>query len=561
MASLLIPAFQAGMSLLQYYRDKKHGTPAFDRTEEGKRLKRVIDEGLYSPTVRSKLLAPIARDVANRASIERAKAKGELIASGMDDGIAGKSLLTQPGMKAMEIISDKGEMLESQNELTKEQALDEYSFLKDKHNRTRLNESRERNANMVSGLFGVGINAVGNLRASAAEKLAKEGATNKTDVAWLERMGFTPERIEEIRNSGDVGKDANLSWLEKVVGPDEDRLRYLQDYYQNREDRTEDRSWAKTLRDFYVQDRSKNIIEHDEDRSLRLQDEARERTERIRQLERQRDVLEPASEKAMEIQAQIDQLNLEQSKANKELQDLLRPLQVQATTHGLKESMLPQYNLVQGVDEQGNPVYGNYNPRTGRIEPVQGITPGIKGQQLTITDLAKIKSDATEAYQKLYLDPISGRIREGAPTPEQYEENYISNLIDALGFGRKAVPEESGGISFEGVESMKDLPLMFQTYMSLDYSGKENLLNYLEKKGAKEKIKYLREEEKKYSKSDAGKKKTFEEAIISADKINKDKISRIPSNILKAEPVGFVLRPSVATSESTGKYLSKHYRK
>ena len=152
----LIPAgIQTTSSLLKYGTRKK--TPSFANTSYGRYLRKLREEGKYSPEVRSRMLGQVSSQAGNVAQQERARTRGLLEYSNMGESIAGIRELNAPGLERMRTVAGAGERLGIENELSKQQAGLQYAQLDTASQMQRKQEAQQAIGDLIGGFEGAGM--------------------------------------------------------------------------------------------------------------------------------------------------------------------------------------------------------------------------------------------------------------------------------------------------------------------------------------------------------------------------------------------------------------------
>ena len=169
MPGWLIPAgIQAGASVLGYLARRKRRTPEFGSTAHGKYLRKIREQGMYSPTAKAGILGEVGKQAGNIEHQERTRIRGYLESIGAGKSISGGKLLSSPGMERLRSVSGEAGKLERQNELSKVTAGEEFARRKTEHRRIRSGEKSEEVGGLVGGLAGAGMSAYGAFQAKEA---------------------------------------------------------------------------------------------------------------------------------------------------------------------------------------------------------------------------------------------------------------------------------------------------------------------------------------------------------------------------------------------------------
>jgi hypothetical protein len=153
-----IPAAIQGVSSLANFLTRKK-RPKYESTAEAKALQKLADEGAISPEERSRIMMAISRTAGNQASIERTRTKGNLIASGMNNSIAGTRALAEPGQVVTEVKGNAAADINAQNARTKSDAALQLATRKTAYNEGKRTEEGAARQGLISGLAGAGMSA------------------------------------------------------------------------------------------------------------------------------------------------------------------------------------------------------------------------------------------------------------------------------------------------------------------------------------------------------------------------------------------------------------------
>jgi hypothetical protein len=126
-----------------------------EETATGRLLMRRSSEGAYGPNVRRNILNTAGRASAAAEQTQTSAIRGGLVRSGMNDSIAGQSLLAQPGLRRAGQMGEVGERLEAANEESKMSARGDFAALSDQQDEA----GRESKRQALAGLLGSGVNA------------------------------------------------------------------------------------------------------------------------------------------------------------------------------------------------------------------------------------------------------------------------------------------------------------------------------------------------------------------------------------------------------------------
>ena len=127
MPAWAIPAISAGVSALGSFLSNRNRTPKFGSSEYAQYLRGIGKTGIYTPTVRNRILGSISRTAGNTAQQRTSYARGQLESRGMGRSIAGLRLLDRPGREAQYQVAEGAEKIETENELSKVNANESYA--------------------------------------------------------------------------------------------------------------------------------------------------------------------------------------------------------------------------------------------------------------------------------------------------------------------------------------------------------------------------------------------------------------------------------------------------
>jgi len=106
---------------------------SFEDTAYGRRLKRLSEVGMYSPSVTSSILGRVGKETATAGQQAKTAYKGRLISSGFEGSIAGERGLAEIDTSRMRTIGEKASEIEEANALSKEKYKTEYAQAKDRY--------------------------------------------------------------------------------------------------------------------------------------------------------------------------------------------------------------------------------------------------------------------------------------------------------------------------------------------------------------------------------------------------------------------------------------------
>lgn len=214
--AIAAPAAVKGISsLLAYSAAKRNRTPAFGNTAQGKYLRRVGKEGMFSPTARTNMMSRQAGLAGTQAFQRKTASRGWLESRGMGKSIAGRSLIDSVDASKQKTLSDYQRDLDTQNELSRESARAQYAGLADANSAQRRAESAERNTQLVQGLGGAVMSGLSAYAQSQPFKVP-DNFSNFTQpqlFEWAQNAGvgfddaqalFHNTRAEQPTNGGSV---------------------------------------------------------------------------------------------------------------------------------------------------------------------------------------------------------------------------------------------------------------------------------------------------------------------------------------------------------------------
>lgn len=128
----------------------------------GQELERQSKQGIYSPETRQYMMSRIGQNTAQAANQGRGQYSGQLTRMGLENSIAGQRGMNEFALKRMKTMADKGQEIESQNELSKVYAREKYGQLdyqdkmaayQDKYNRRTM--LMQNTQNLINGLTSI----------------------------------------------------------------------------------------------------------------------------------------------------------------------------------------------------------------------------------------------------------------------------------------------------------------------------------------------------------------------------------------------------------------------
>lgn len=133
----------------------------FEDTEYAKRLYDISKRGAYTSKVRSQIMGGVSRTAGAAASQARTGYKGNLIARGMENSIAGARGMGDIDTRYMNTLADTRRDVDIRNEQSKIDATDRYAQLKDASDAQRKQFSQMNNANLIGGVIDAGVGYYG----------------------------------------------------------------------------------------------------------------------------------------------------------------------------------------------------------------------------------------------------------------------------------------------------------------------------------------------------------------------------------------------------------------
>lgn len=205
-----LPAAISGVTTLaDYFGRKKNKMPKFKNTAAARELKRVSQQGVYSPEVKNNLLAQQAGQLGQQENQRRMSIKGHLMQSGMENSIAGLSPLMANERYTDAQQRDYGRTLDTQNALSKADARMQYAQASDQWSGARRNERSQRFQGLLGGLADTGMLAAqgyqqGQMQNAAQQRDAQmndllnqyEAAMKSGDYDTAEAIGFRIGALE-----------------------------------------------------------------------------------------------------------------------------------------------------------------------------------------------------------------------------------------------------------------------------------------------------------------------------------------------------------------------------
>lgn len=213
------------MSILSKAWKKQFGpkTKLFEKTERGKYLARVAEEGVYSPEMKRSMIGESTALNQAIAQKRRMRAKGGLIASGFGGSIAGQRLLAASGVQAQRNVSTEAAKIERENMLSRIGAEASLATGKDVSRQQRKAERQQTRAGFykLGGMaLGTLIPGVGNvLGASIGGRIGGAIGGEPLDVSgmardiYADRLSKYQIATEETK-AGYYGRDKERDYLD-----------------------------------------------------------------------------------------------------------------------------------------------------------------------------------------------------------------------------------------------------------------------------------------------------------------------------------------------------------
>lgn len=180
----------------------------YDKTAEGKYLKKLSKEGAISPEERARILAEQNRTLGGQAEVARAQAKGDLINRGFEGSIAGARQLAAPNIARMQQLGETSRDISAQNEQSKREALRQYALRKTQYSENQAAQNRQALGELALGLGQAGAGYYAGKRAEGKEvaALARTDASNER----LRNLSNLQLQIQMALSSGDTEKAKQL---------------------------------------------------------------------------------------------------------------------------------------------------------------------------------------------------------------------------------------------------------------------------------------------------------------------------------------------------------------
>jgi len=152
------PVVQAGGSLYGYLTRKKRSLPDFSSTPYGKMLRKRAVEGTYSPYAKQRILGSVAKQLGQAEQQRKAELRSQLY-SKLGPSIATERVISEPTRERMRGLADITTQIETQNELSKQQAREEFAKRQYEYNILRRQQKEQALADLISGLSTATANA------------------------------------------------------------------------------------------------------------------------------------------------------------------------------------------------------------------------------------------------------------------------------------------------------------------------------------------------------------------------------------------------------------------
>ncbi len=204
-------------SYLNYRSQKKDRRPWYHKTKSAQALKRIGEEGVYSPTARSGMLGRQSGLLGGRANIRKTGLRGWLESRGMGKSIAGRGLVEGVDAGTTKSLSDYGRDIDIENELSKVRARRDYATQADAWNEQAREEKMGQKQQLYSGLgqaLSMGVQGyMGSQRQQGFQMPENLANMSPQDVFQLAiNKGIDPEQLmmiyynARIANNGAGGR-------------------------------------------------------------------------------------------------------------------------------------------------------------------------------------------------------------------------------------------------------------------------------------------------------------------------------------------------------------------
>ena len=145
---------QGGTALAKYaYNRFGRKDKDFNQTPYGSLLQSRSQTGLYSPQVKSNILGTVGKATGSAAQTAKGQLKGNLISSGFEGSIAGQGKLAGIDTARMNKLGDVATDIETKNEISKEQAKEQFALAKGGYQENIQARKDQNTANLVGGLL------------------------------------------------------------------------------------------------------------------------------------------------------------------------------------------------------------------------------------------------------------------------------------------------------------------------------------------------------------------------------------------------------------------------
>ncbi len=193
----------------------------FDDTPGGRRMKLLAKEGVYNPRVTRTILGQVGKATGSTAQIAKTNLKGNLIASGMENSIAGQGRIASIDSQRMEKIGDVAADLATKNEMSKVEAQDKYTMAKQGYQDRIKAMEQENTGNLVSGL----INTAGSYVMGKAQQTGMENIDFSDPSSLTQWVASQPDQAKAMSQLRDLayssyygGKGASAVSEQDILG-------------------------------------------------------------------------------------------------------------------------------------------------------------------------------------------------------------------------------------------------------------------------------------------------------------------------------------------------------
>lgn len=216
------PAILQGVGTLASYFGRKK-MPSFTSSAQAKQLAQIGKEGVYSPTARAGMLSRQAGLLGNQANQRTTSLRGWLESQGMGQSIAGQSLLDSVRAGSTKAIADYSRDIDTENELSKVNALRERAQLADQHRMSKYGYNADARNQLIGGTMNALGSAVG---AYAATRLPQglqipslSGMDDSQLYKWAHDNGIPFEDAEYLWLSQQEAALGGNRYLQNSVVP------------------------------------------------------------------------------------------------------------------------------------------------------------------------------------------------------------------------------------------------------------------------------------------------------------------------------------------------------